>query len=232
MSSNAILEKLRQRIDCLEGTAVRCAHIIPVADDVDAWLPQGGLPAGCVHEVKGTSLAAAIAFSAVLAQRVAGEAGRILYISPDRLLHPIGLLPYGVNLHRLMYVSPKRPQDLAWAVLEALRCPHVSAVIAVLSGLDLTESRRLQLAAETSKATGFLLGHIASAPIASAITRWKVSSVRGNPGQRFDEPLWALDLTYCRNGRPGKWIVQWRGQQLQTIETQAPTHNARMALAG
>jgi len=228
MPPKAIVEKLRERIESLEGTAARCACIIPVADDIDARLPQGGLPAGCIHEVKGTSLAAAIAFSAVLAARVAGEAGRILYISPDRLLHPIG-----VDLRRLLAVSARRPPDLAWAVLEALRCPQVSAVIAVLSGLDLTESRRLQLAAETSKATGFLLGHIASAPLASATTRWKIAPVRGNPGQRLDEPLWALDLTYCRGGRPGKWMVQWRGQQLQPVEMHAPLQqDAQIALAG
>ena len=233
MPPKALVEKLRERIESLEGTAARCARIIPVADDIDARLPQGGLPAGCIHEVKGTSLAAAIAFSAILAQRVAGEAGRILYISPDRLLHPIGLLPYGVDLRRLLAVSARRPPDLAWAVLEALRCPQVSAVIAVLSGLDGTESRRLQLAAETSKATGFLLGHIASAPLASATTRWKIAPVRGNPGQRLDEPLWALDLTYCRGGRPGKWMVQWRGQQLQPVETHAPLQqDAQIALAG
>src|SRR5262249_28448201 len=106
------------------------------------------------------------------------------------------------------------------------------SVIALLNGLDLTESRRLQLAAETSGVTGFLLGHAASAPIASPITRWKISSVVGKSGQRFHEPLWALDLLYCRGGRPGNWTLEWRNQKLQTVPIQPAKQAAREALAG
>lgn len=226
------VENLRQRISCLEETQRRFSRTIPVADAVDRWLPHGGLSAGCIHEVKGTSLANAIAFSAVLSSRLAEDHSNILYISPDRSLHPLGLLPYGVKLDRLLHVSTRRSQDLAWAVMEALRCPQVHAVIALLDGLDLTESRRLQLAAEASGATGFLLGHAASAPIASSVTRWKVSSVIGKFGQRFDEPVWALDLLYCRGGRPGSWTLKWRDQKLNTILTQPVKQSAREALAG
>lgn len=224
-------ENLRHWISRLEEKNRRFSRIIPIADEVDHWLPHGGLSAGCIHEVKGTSLANAIAFSAILASRLAGDHGNILYIAPDRSLHPLGLLPFGLKLNQLLHVSARRSQDLAWAVMEALRCPQVSSVIALLDGLDLTESRRLQLAAETSGATGFLLGNAASAPIAAPITRWKVSSILGNSGQRFQEPLWTLDLLYCRGGRPGKWTVEWRDQKLQAIPAQPARHAGREALA-
>jgi protein ImuA len=228
-------EDLRQWINRLEETQRRFSRTVPIADLVDHWLPNGGLPAGCIHEVKGTSLAKAIAFSAILSARLAGDKGNILYLAPDRSLYPLGLLPYGVNINQVLHVSTKRHQDLSWAVIEALRCPQVSSVIALLDGLDLTESRRLQLAAEASGATGFLLGNAASAPIASPITRWKVSSVVGKfgkSGQRFDEPLWALDLLYCRGGRPGSWTLEWRNQKLQTIQAQPVKQAAREARAG
>jgi protein ImuA len=232
MLANPVLDKLRQRISCLEETQRRFSHTIPVADAVDRWLPHGGLSAGCIHEVKGTRLADAIGFSAILASRLAGDQGHIIYLAPDRSLHPLGLLPYGVNIGRFLYVSTRRSRDLAWAVMEALRCAQVSSVIALLDGLDLTESRRLQLAAEASGATGFLLGHAASPSIASPITRWKISSVIGKSGQRFDEPVWAVDLLYCRGGRPGRWILEWHGQRLHSILSSAVKQTAREALAG
>lgn len=233
MSPNPVLEKLRERVRCLEETQRRFSRTIPIADAVDGWMPYGGLPAGCIHEVKGASLASALAFSSILSARIAGDQGHVLYIAPDRSLHPLGLLPYGVKLDQFLHVSVRRSQDLAWAVMEALRCPQASAVMTVLDGVDLTASRRLQLAAESSGATGFFLGHAASAPIASPVTRWKISAAVGKPGQRFNEPVWALDLLYCRGGRPGSWAIEWHNRKLNTRAAQPAERSAKIeALAG
>jgi protein ImuA len=232
MFTKLAVENLRQRISSLEETQRRFSRTISVADAVDRWLPHGGLSAGCIHEVKGISLANAIAFSAILSSRLTGDQGNVLYIAPDRSLHPLGLLPYGLNLDRLLHVSTRRSPDLVWTVMEALRCPQVSAVIALISGLDLTESRRLQLAAEASGTTGFFLGHAASSPIASPVTRWRVSAVVDKADRRFDEPVWALDLLYCRGGRPGSWTLEWRDQKLNALPAQPAKQAAREALAG
>ncbi len=232
MSSQPVLEKLRERLRCLEDTHRRFSRTIPVSDAVDRWLPQGGLPAGCIHEVKGASLASALAFSSIISARIAGDQGNVIYVSPDRSLFSLGLLPYGIKLEQLLLVSARRPQDRSWAMLEALRCPQVSAVITVLEGADLTASRRLQLAAESSGATGFLLGKATSAPIAAPITRWKVSSQTGRPGQRFDQPIWKLDLLYCRGGQPGSWTIEWRNRELNQLLPQLPAQQLQEALAG
>jgi protein ImuA len=231
MSAITMIERLRQQIHLLENAQMHFSRTVSVADAVDAWLPHGGLSAGCIHEVKGSSLASTIAFSAILSARLAGEDGNVLYIAPDRLLHPLGLLPYGVKPERILHISPRRTQDLAWAVMEALRCAQVSSVIALLGGLDQTASRRLQLAAEESGATGFLLGQATSAPVASVITRWKVSSIAARSNQRFDEPVWAVDLLYCRGGRPGNWILEWRGQKLHCLASQQPVQSEPHSLA-
>jgi protein ImuA len=108
-----------------------------------------------------------------------------------------------VNLQQYVHVRARRQRDLVWTVLEALRCPQTNAVLAALQMADLTFSRRLQLAAESSGATGFLFGNMAS-----AITRWQVSSIR-NFG-------WSLELLYCRGGRPSSWQVTWRNGQLES----------------
>jgi protein ImuA len=232
MPLHPTLEKLRERLDRMEERQRRFSRTVPIADAVDRWMPHGGLPAGCIHEVKGTSLATALAFATILSARLAGDQGNIVYIAPDRSLHPLGLLPYGMRLDRFLLVSVRRPQDLAWAVMEALRCSQVSTVTTVLEGADLTASRRLQLAAERSGATGFFLGHATSAPIAAPITRWKVSSRAGKPGQRFDEPAWTLNLVYCRGGRPGSWNMEWRDQRLNTLFDPSVTQTMRKTLAG
>lgn len=232
MASHPTIEQLRERLGCLEETQRRFSRTIPVADAVDRWMPHGGLPAGCIHEVKGTSLASALAFSSILSSRIAGDEGNVVYIAPDRSLHPLGLLPYGMRLDRFLLVCVRRAQDVSWAVMEALRCSQVSAVMAVLNGADLTASRRMQLAAEDSGVTGFLLGHVTAAPIAAPITRWKISSTTGKPGQGFDEPAWTLDLLYCRGGRPGNWTIEWRHQQLNISFNQPATETTREALAG
>lgn len=203
----AALSHLRAKIHRLEGMPHRIAHTASICDAVDGALPYNGLPLGCIHEIQGTSLASAIAFASLLSARIS-DTGTILYVAPGRSFFPLGLLPYGVKPDRWIHVSPRRSSDLAWTVLEALRCPQVSAVLAAIQAPDLTFCRRLQLAAESSGATGFLLGSAAS-----AITRWKVSPVHGS--RAFDEPAWDLELLYCRGGRPGKWRVAWKHGTLE-----------------
>jgi protein ImuA len=235
MPANPAIETLRQRINCLEEVQRRFSRTISVTDEIDRWLPYGGVPLGSIHEVKGASLVSAVAFSAVLSARMARDEGNILYIAPDRSHYPLGLLPYGVNLDHVVYAFAKRQQSLIEAVLEALRCPQVSSVMALVDHLDLTGSRKLQLAAEASGATGFLIGNAKDRSIAAPITRWKVSPARGRLGQKLAESTWVLDLLYSRGGRPGQWIVEWNGEELQTIlsrPVQQVRQTEREALAG
>jgi protein ImuA len=102
----------------------------------------------------------------------------------------------------------------------------------LVDDLDLTESRRLQLAAEASGATGFLLNSAPTASIAAPITRWKISSARGKSGHRLNEAVWVLDLLYCRGGRSGESTLECRGQKLHTILTQPARRKKREVLAG
>ena len=204
---HVVLSDLRDKIGALEGAQRRFARTVPVCDAIDDALPGRGLSLGCIHEVKGHP-ASAIAFAGLLSARIPRQ-GAVLYIEPARSFYPLGLLPYGVNLQQWVHVRARRERDLVWTVLEALRCPQVNAVLAALKTADLTFSRRLQLAAESSGATGFLFGNMAS-----AITRWRVSSIR-NFG-------WSLELLYCRGGRPGSWNVAWRNGQLEATDLSRP----------
>lgn len=213
---NDLLAKLQHHVNLLEETQRRFSKTVSISKDIDSSLPHGGLPLGCIHEVKGAGLAPAIAFASLLAARI--TTGYILHIASDRLLCPLGLLPYGIKLHRLIHVRCSNPQHLGWATLEALRCPQVSTVLSVMDCPELTACRRLQLAAEGSGATGFLLGNLTSVQAASPITRWRILPGL-SPVQRFDELQWTIELSYCRGGRPGKWMSVWRNGELESTDS-------------
>lgn len=94
---------------------------------------------------------------------------------------------------------------------EALRCPAVTgAVLAGDGPLDLTATRRLQLAAETGGALGLLLQpDTTSAAHTAVTTRWRVGSL--SAGDELEDPHWILELLRARGGRPGgPWAVTWR----------------------
>jgi len=211
---------LRGVLEPLLATRKRFSRTVPVAAEINACLPNAGLPLGCIHEVKGMPLASGIAFASILASRIPASAGRIVFIAPDQTLHPLGLLPMGMEIERLVHVCAKRPADIAWAALEALRCHQVGAVLAVTQSADLTLCRRFQLAAEKSGATGFLLTDAAAkagAPIASAISRWKVTAIPSPSRAVFHEPCWEIDLVYCRSGSPASWRMAWKQDQLELL---------------
>ncbi len=226
------LEKLKEEL--LSGTR-HFAKTISISNEIDASLPWGGLPLGAIHQVGGQTLAAAIAFAALLAARIPSSGGPIVYAAAGRGLHPLGLLPYGVPADRWIHLTARRAEDLAWAVLEALRCPQVAAVLALPRSADLTLCRRFQLAAEQSGVTGFLLaGETAEAAgpshsIASAVTRWRIAPLTAPPEAPFDEPCWGIDLSYCRGGRPGRWNMVWRNGRLEPLREMAGALPARPA---
>lgn len=227
---------LRGMLEPLLAAHGRFARKVSVAGPIDAALPDGGLPLGCIHQVKGMTLASGITFSSILASRISVNQGRIVYVSPDQTLHPLGLLPFGIAVDRVVHVVAKRPADVAWATLEALRCHQVAAVLALVQSADLTLCRRFQLAAESSGATGFLLTDASAkptTPIASVITRWQVSAIPAPKTSPFYEPCWEIDLAYCRGGRPASWQMAWRQHQLEllapTVTVQPDGYPLRMA---
>ena len=102
---------------------------------------------------------------------------------------------------------------------EALKCEGLAAVVGEINELSFTGSRRLQLAVEQSRVTGFVIRNYITKPnITSCIARWKIShlpSLVENqlPGVGF--PRWQVELLKVRNGKPGIWEVEWKGQRFR-----------------
>src|SRR5215471_2630765 len=107
MLPHPAIQNLRQRIAFLEDAPRRFSQTVPISEPIDHWLPFGGLPVHCIHEVKGASLSTALAFAAILSARIAGDRGNNLFISPDRSLYLPGLLHYGVRPDRILHVVAK-----------------------------------------------------------------------------------------------------------------------------
>jgi protein ImuA len=174
---SARLKELRAQLQALDrngGTVAPLAFDLPA---LDRHL-GGGLPRGCLHEVAGVvDDGAALGFCAVLAGRLAAERP-VLWCQPDFDLYAPGLAAFGLDPARLIVVTARRPADRLWALEEGLRCPAPAAAVIELDALDMTAARRLQLAAEASGVTGFVLhpDGLRSAVASVAVTRWTVIS--------------------------------------------------------
>ena len=220
-AKQALLDRLRTRLARLDHGDRADRPILPFGlAAVDRVLPGGGLARGCLHELCGApDRAAAAGFAAALLGRLAAD-GHALWIGPQGDLYAPGLVAQGLPPERLIVVRAG-PRDIRlWALEEALRSPGLTAVLAEVDRLTLTQSRRLQLAAEAKGVTAFLLRPLAAceAPTAApsaAMTRWRITplpaaaTADASP-RAWERPRWRVELVRCRGGRTGAWAIAWR----------------------
>jgi len=210
------LASLRAELAALEGR--RPAAAAPVVDlgamAVDAVLPGGGLRLDALHEIAGD--AAATGFLAGLLGRMRRRPGLLVWCGQRHgwqeggLPYPPALARRGVPVERLLLVEVERPADLLRAIEDSLRSRAAMAVVAEDMALDLTASRRLQLAAEAAETPVFALrrGAEARIPPTAAATRWTVTA---QPGGRC---LARLDR--CRGAQTAgrQWCLEWNDATL------------------
>lgn len=202
-ASAGVIEQLRSRISRLTGSGrVLTGKTFPFHEPhLDAALPWGGLPAGSLHELVGHAPSITGFLAAFLARVRPGRP--ILWITSEQQPYAPGLAAFGLDHRRLTIAWARRPQDRLWAFEDALRTPGFAAVIAEVGNADLTETRRLQLAAESGNGLGLLVRRDA-APSA-ALTRWRVDTVLGDGRS----PRWSVTLERCRGGQPASWLVEF-----------------------
>ncbi len=142
-----------------------------------------------------------------------GNHGTALWISSSRTLFPPALKNFGVQPDRFIFIDLKNERDVLWTMDEALKCGALTAVVGEMKDLSFTASRRLQLAVEQSKVTGFVLRRDENKKSTTAcVSRWKITSL---PSASLDDlpgigiPQWKVELTRIRNGKPGTWVLQW-----------------------
>jgi protein ImuA len=161
MFSMTVTEALRAHLQRLDGGARRRRNVLPFGiPAIDARLPGGGLPRGALHEVIGGSNgaidgAAAALFAAGIAARTRG---RVLWCVTRQDLFAPALAMAGLAPDRIIFVEAGDEKTLLACFEEGLRQPSgLGVVVAEVTRLSMTASRRLQLAAEDSGAVGIAI---------------------------------------------------------------------------
>ena len=211
----AILEGLKARIQRLEQFQAlqgRSQAVLPFGvAEMDACWPEG-FPIAALHEVSGApsaaGFAAASAFTAALGARLKQT---VLWCTTGHELYAPGFASLGLHPRSLLIAKARTEADVLAVMEEGLRHPSLACVVGETTKLNLTASRRLQLAAEKSGVMCVSLRkpHRGVEPIAAA-SRWRVSPVAASPHPipQAGAARWRVELTRARSGLTGTWIVE------------------------
>lgn len=197
---------------------------------MEAAFPQAVFPTGAVHEFISSThedAAATNGFVAGLLGRLMRAEGVCIWISNARTLFPPALTNFGITPDRVIFIDCSSANDLLWAVEESLTCEGLASVVGEVRDIDFTTSRRLQLAVEKSRVTGFLLRHQPrQLNTVACVSRWRIKPLASQweydmPGVGF--PRWQVELLKIRNGKPGTWVVEWAEGRFR----EAPVHESQ-----
>src|SRR5271169_6285986 len=222
--SNDLLLTLRERVRRIERPAATVHGVLPFGvAAIDRTLPGGGLARGAVHELLGMGGdeedgALAAAFAAGILGRFERD-GIVLWCLPRQDLYGSGLAVLGLDATRLVLVRAWRDAEILWAIEEGLRAAGVAAVVGELGAFPAVASRRLQLAAERSGITAFVLRRWRDGARAArerglpnaAATRWRIGALPSGPARAepgIGHPRWRVELLRCRGGAPACWEVE------------------------
>lgn len=228
---NGMFNRLQEDILALQGfrTPVGVRKIDFGLGIMDASFPNHMFPTGAVHEFISRdpeSAAATTGFMAGLLGKLMGEYGICLWIGIRPIVFAAALKAFGVEPHRVIFIDLAKEKDVIWAVEEALKCESLAAVVGELSEITFTESRRLQLAVEQSRVTGFMhRNNPRTVNTLACVSRWQVTPMasrleEGMPG--VGHPCWHVQLQKIRNGDPGEWDMQWALGQFEYLREEAP----------
>jgi protein ImuA len=221
------IKDLRARINALERPSwTREKGLFSLGiPEIDCQLPAGGFLPSALYEIianRPIDAGAATGFCiTLLAALLDYRKGRILWCLNNNAtdageIYPLGLVQYGLDLSNLTIVKTTRDTDVLWAMEEALRSDTFTAVLGEVKEINMTASRRLQLAAEENNTLTLLLRPATETPGPSAaIQRWRIKTVPSHPrgfAAILNEPgsaCWKAKLFRSRGGTPGTWSMEW-----------------------
>ena len=228
-SKENIISRLQHDILQIEGykPAASCSRPIKGLEEIEGAFREKVFPTGVVHEfvcIKAEHTAATTGFISGVLSSIVQQEGVCLWISTNRRLFATALNIFKVIPDNIIFVLVDREREVLWATEEGLKCKGINAVVAEVRSLTFTQSRRLQLAVETSKATGFIVHGDANKLSATACTaRWQIIPLpsytdAGLPGVGYAR--WQVALLKVRNGKPGKWTVEWTACGFNVVREQ------------
>lgn len=173
---NAIvsLDEILARPDVWCADHLATATIPTIASgfaELDAELPGGGWPRGSLTEI----LTDRVGFGEcsllmpAFARMRADDRWSLLVAPPHQINAP-AWAACGIDLSRLVIVSPTRPHDALWATEHALSSGAFGMVLCWKAGIDARQVRRLQVAVAGCDTLAFLFRPGREKPESSAAT--------------------------------------------------------------
>ena len=210
--SPEVLEKLRNRISQIENNnksnsnkIISNTPIIPLGGkSINSALPWGGFPKVGLHEIVGDT--SAVGFAATIINKISNQNSNktILWCQSRRNLYCHGLLQFGINPDRIIFVQSKNDTEILWAMEEGLQNPDLSIVVGRPYKVPSIAGRRLQLAAEANNSLALLINpqtdknnQLHTNTVNAALTRWHVKSAPSLNTQCYNIPSfpkWDLEL--------------------------------------
>jgi protein ImuA len=229
-----IISRLRKEILMQEGfkPLLADANGVICLQAIEAAFPNGVFPTGAMHEFLSDGPeqgAASGGFISGILAALMKKGGTCVWIGMARTVFPPALKTFGVEPDKIIFIDLRREKDVLWVMEEALKCEGLAAVVGEVRELTFMQSRRLQLAVETSKVTGFVLRNdMRKVSTTACIARWQIQPIpseleAGMPGVGL--PRWQIDLLKVRNGKPGSWKVEWAGDRFALVTENNITFN-------
>ena len=188
----ALAEVLRHPGIWRRGTAARAtvdAQPTGLAE-LDTRLPGGGWPRGALSEIliEHDGIGECSLLLPTLAALTEAKQ-RVVFVAPPYIPYPPALAAAGIDLSYVVHIDASAA-DTHWTAEQCLRAGCCGAVLSWMPKTDYRQLRRLQLAAETGAAIGFVFRPLAAVKETSpAALRVQVSMAQGLP---------KIDILKCR----------------------------------
>ena len=223
-----IITQLKKELLALQGfrPLLHAQHKIELGT-INHSFPGSQFPLGVNHEFicnNNESLTASSGFIAGILSSLLKKGGATVWISSSQIIFPPALVSFSIEPSQIIFIHLRNQKEILWTIEEALKCEGLTAVVGEINTLDLTQSRRLQLATEQSGVTGFLLRTNQRTLNTNACTcRWRIYPLQsetedGLPGIGF--PRWNVKLLKVRNGKPGNWHLEWSNGRFNEVVVQ------------
>ncbi len=164
--------------------------------ELDARLPLGGWQSGTIVELIPTEIGIGefrLLMPAV--SRITQGERYVALVSPPYIPFAPALKNHGVRLDHLLIIRAEKNTDTLWALEQTLRCKSFGAVVGWPTSIRDRDVRRLQLAAEAGRSTGFIYRPPVAAHEASpAAVRMRLQT---------NEQGLLIDVLKCRGTRGG-----------------------------
>jgi protein ImuA len=202
-----LLRELRKRVQEIESARCPRAHA-PISTGIaalDRLLPGGGVRAGTLVElISAADGAGAWTLGLVMARHACNDQRVLVVVDGHARFYPPAASRVGLKLDRLIVVRPTNARDEQATWNQSLRCGAVGAVLGGRERIGMTESRRLQLAAERGAGVGFLVRPRAAlrAPSCAAL-RLLVTPVQSRQSHRRLQ----VEVVRCRGRECGQVLV-------------------------